>query len=222
MLNYLKNFFSEQVNKYLEQEIDKREKYESSMEIENFKKHFKSIPFNYKIQFIREFAKFMSAKKTIDLLKSGNGVHNHYLTPLTKQYFQIISEVVETTEDTIYITNIHVADKFTSGCDEYASIREFKQNDNHRGYYLKEFDIAFVDNGNHSLNLAYIFGRVQLTTNDVFQNAEIDKSFLDIKIDSVISNDIFNPYIGVYNKDMTLIWIAIQEYLKEKNKIYLQ
>lgn len=208
----VKNFFSEQ----LDLKIEKREKYNSSIEIESFKKHFQSIPFNYKIQFIRELAKFMSAKKTIDLLKSIKGISNPNLTPLIKNYFQIVSQAVETTEKTIYITNINRADRFSSLCNEYTSIKEFKQNDNHKGYYLKEFDIAFIYNGNHSINLAYIFGQVKLTTNEYFKNIEIDKSFLDIEIDFVIDNNIFTPYIGTYNKDMTLIWIAIQEYLKEK------
>lgn len=212
MLENVKNFFSEQ----LDLEIEKREKYNSSIEVESFKKYFQSIPFDYKIQFIRELAKFMSAKKSVDLLKSVKGISNPNLTPLIKNYFQIVSQAAETTEKTIYITDVNRADRFSSLCNQYTSIREFKQGDNHKGYYLKEFDIAFIYQGNHSINLAYMFGKVKLTTNEYFQNVEIDKSFLDIEINSVIDNNIFIPYIGSYNKDMTLIWIAIQEYLKEK------
>lgn len=211
MLIYIKKKISEQIDQY----IDKREEESFVREIENFRKHFKSVPFDYKIQFIREFAKYISAKKSIDLLKGVKG----NITCLIKNYFKKIPQVVETTENTIYITNINRADRFTSLCDKYALLlNEFEQNNGHKGYYLKEFDIAFITNGNHSINHKYIFSQVKLTTNNFFEYIEIDETFLDKKIYSARKKDnIFEQYIDDYNKDMVLVWIAIQEYLIEKN-----
>ena len=176
-------------------------------ESEKFIEYFKNIPFEYKIGFIREFAKSISSKKIFELLKG-----NNFQTPINSKYFNEINNSVSTTEDTIYITDINRADRFTS-CNIYDSIREFKQNPNHKGFYLQEFDIAFIQNGSHSINLAYMFGRVNLKTNQYFQHIKMNDTFLNLDINP--TNNDFCQYSLSRNQDTILLWIAIQEYLRK-------
>lgn len=84
---------------------------------------------------------------------------------------------------------------------------------NHKGFYFKDLDLAFVFNGNHSISIGTLMNDVKIATNPLFPEGTLNQKFFTAKItyDSITFGDV------VYQIDdwkLSVILYAIQKAYK--------
>lgn len=217
-LEMLKKMFKKQEN-LNEESVENKIRFERAIKF--YTELSRQNPLTAKVA-IKEFAMALFYERFISVLSSPNDKYN------TDEYdlYNIIGSITDKiTDRTLSIDN-------KSGFVAYAWNRDrligsiiarnntaFEQDSNHKGFYLDEFDILFIHNGNHSCTGGVLNNNINITAGEknilfvkfnkqAFFNMSIshekiicnngyEKSYFDWKIPALFK--IMQEYMMTYN-----------------------
>jgi hypothetical protein len=134
-------------------------------------------------QLIRKFATYLSLD---NIYMAMSGIKSLSMYTVFNAIFEESNNKVKLNTDTIFVASPWSGGNLTGNTNAYRGVvgSGFVQDPhgNHKGFYFKDLDIAFVYNGNHSISLGTIINDIDITTNSVFPSGNLKQDFFNATI----------------------------------------
>jgi hypothetical protein len=195
---YLKEYFEDEIREDNNILVNERDEILFQTFLDSFMNKYienNQNDVNFRKNFIKKYANYLFMD-SVDFCMS----HNKGKIDLGQNDFEHIlkpsNNILSLDSSTVFITHPWKGQNLTGNTNAYVGVVQngfVHDQDNIKGFYIEDIDIAFIYNGNHSVSIGSIVSDISITTNtDKIISYTFKDTFFDaeIKSDSIIIDNV--------------------------------
>lgn len=219
LFSNLKKYFNEEID----EEIDYLQNKKNKIYFDNFFKYFNNENMNFlekdiifKKNLARKYGNYLFLD-TITSCLSSNVAMDIYSD--FKKLLTFTNKQIDLTSDTIFITHPWSAGNLTGNTNAYRGVvyNGFIHDENNvKGFYIENIDIAYINNGNHSVSIGSIMNDINIKTNNNIKSCYFNKDFFESKIEYNSITLINGETINIHNWKFAVFLKMVQYVYQEE------